>query len=191
MKRHLTRFIVIAAVLLLAACGNKIENPLNWKLQSFSYTDQNGDTFGLNDLKGKVWVADFVFTSCETVCPPMTANMTKLQQKLKEEGITDVEFVSFSVDPTVDTPAKLKEFMDKYDMDAAKWHFLTGYSQGEINAFASKNFKTAVNKPASSTQVIHGTSLYIVDQNGIVVKNYSAIKDTPYEQIIRDIKTLR
>lgn len=57
-------------------------------------------------MKDKVWVADFIFTSCETVCPPMTANMEKLQNMLQKEGIKDVEFVSFSVDPEVDTPEK-------------------------------------------------------------------------------------
>jgi len=193
MKHRRTLLIIgtICLSLLLAACGNKIEDPLNWKLQSFSYTDQNEKTFGLNDLKGKVWVADFIFTSCETVCPPMTANMTRLQQQLKGEGITDVEFVSFSVDPTVDTPAKLKDFMGNYDLDDSKWHFLTGYKQEEINEFASKNFKTLVDKPASTTQVIHGTSLYLVDKNGTIMKSYPAVQNPPYEQIIKDIKALR
>lgn len=121
----------------------------------------------------------------------MTANMTKLQKMLKEKGIKDVEFVSFSVDPTVDTPEKLQEFMKKYEMDASKWYFLTGYSQEEINQFAEKNFKTLVDKPASTTQVIHGTSLYLVDTTGTVVKKYSALQNTPYEDIIKDIQTIR
>lgn len=67
--------------------------------------------FSKSDLKGKVWIADFIFTSCETVCLPMTSNMTKLQQQLKDEGITDVEFVSFSVDPEIDKPDVLKSMV--------------------------------------------------------------------------------
>jgi protein SCO1/2 len=193
MKRYRTLILLLmAAVLSLAAgCSNQLKDPLNWDVESFSFTDQNNQPFGTKDLKNKVWVADFIFTSCETVCPPMTANMTRLQNMLKKEGITDVIFVSFSVDPTVDTPEKLKEFMNKYDMNTEKWHFLTGYSQETINQFAQKNFKTIVNKPANTSQVIHGTSLYLVDKSGNIVRNYSAIQNTPYEQIIKDIKTIR
>lgn len=160
-------------------------------MEKFSYTDQNGKPFSLSGLKGKVWVADFIFTSCETVCPPMTANMTKLKNMLKEEGIKDVEFVSFSVDPTVDKPEKLKEFMGRYDTDMSKWHFLTNYTQEEITAFAKNSFQTLIDKPASTTQVIHGTKFYLVDKNGTVVKSYPALTNTPYEGIIQDIKTIR
>ncbi|WP_129728949.1 SCO family protein [Ectobacillus funiculus] len=190
--RIIRMLMAVSVILLLAACGeSKLKDPLNWEVEQFSYTDQNGKTFGSSDLQKKVWIADFIFTSCETVCPPMTANMTKLQKMLKEKGIKDVEFVSFSVDPTVDTPEKLQEFMKKYEMDASKWHFLTGYSQEEISQFAEKNFKALVDKPASTTQVIHGTSLYLVDTTGTVVKKYSALQNTPYEDIIKDIQTIR
>jgi len=184
--------LLVFMITILGACsGSRLRDPLNWELEKFSYTDQNGEKFGSSDLKEKVWVADFIFTSCQTVCPPMTANMTRLQNMLKEEGIQDVEFVSFSVDPTVDTPEKLQEFMKQYDMDASKWHFLTGYTQEEINQFAEKNFQTLVDKPASTTQVVHGTSLYLVDKSGTVVKKYSAVQNTPYENIINDIKAIR
>ena len=183
--------VVILLCLLLASCGSKIENPLNWEINSFTYEDQNGESFGLKDLKGKVWIADFIFTSCETVCPPMTANMTKLQQQLKEKGIENVEFVSFSVDPEVDTTEKLKDFMGRYDLDSAKWHFLTGYSQEEISQFALENFHTVAQKPKADDQVIHGTEFYLVDQNGKVMKSYSAVQDVPYEEIIKDIQSLQ
>ncbi|PDY15496.1 cytochrome c oxidase assembly protein, partial [Bacillus cereus] len=85
-------------------------------MQKFSFTDQNGKQFGSAELQDKIWVADFFFTSCQTVCPPMTANMAKLQRMLNTDGIKDVEFVSFSVDPEVDTPEKITEFMKAYEM---------------------------------------------------------------------------
>ncbi|MFB9759325.1 SCO family protein [Ectobacillus funiculus] len=189
--RIIKTFAVISIIILLAACGPKLKDQTDWKLDSFSYTDQNGKPFGLSDLKGKVWVTDFIFTSCQTVCPPLTANMTRLQKMIKDEGIKNVEFVSFSVDPTVDTPSKMKEFMSRYDMDQSKWHFLTGYTQEEIQNFGKKNFKTLIDKPESSDQVIHGTRFYLVDQNGIVVKSYSGLQNTPYEEIIGDIKRIQ
>ena len=131
-------FGLISLMVVLAACGNEIEDPLNWEIESFNYMNQNEEMVSLDDLKGKVWMADFVFTNCETVCPPMTYNMTKLNEALVEEGVEDVQFVSFSVDPTVDTPDKIKEFMANYDLAQADWQFLTGYSQEEIEASAEE-----------------------------------------------------
>jgi protein SCO1 len=189
------KFIPLFAVflLLLSACniGNKIENPLNYEVQDFTFTNQHGEPFGLKDLKGKIWIADFVFTNCETVCPPMTAHMAKLQRKVKEAGLKNVEFVSFSVDPEVDTPEVLKEYAAKYEADEKNWHFLTGYSQEEIEKFAQENFKTIVKKPQNNDQVIHGVDFYLVDQNGKVLKSYNGVENTPYDEIIKDIKTLQ
>ena len=70
-------------------------------------------------------------------------------------------------------------------------HFLTGYTRPEIEKFAKKNFQALVTKPENNTQVIHGTSFYLVDKSGKVVKKYSGLQNTPYEDIIRDIKRIR
>ncbi|STO08835.1 BsSco [Exiguobacterium aurantiacum] len=182
---------LMSAFVVLAACGNEIEDPLNWDIESFDYMNQNEETVSLDDLKGKVWMADFVFTNCETVCPPMTFNMSKLNDALVEEGVEDVQFVSFSVDPTVDTPDKIKDFMANYDLAEADWQFLTGYSQEEIEAFAQENFKALVRKPEEGTQVDHATWFYLVDQDGKIVKAYPGFQDVPYEDIINDIKILQ
>ncbi len=182
---------LISLMAVLAACSNEIEDPLNWEIESFNYMNQNEKMVSLDDLKGKVWMADFVFTNCETVCPPMTYNMTKLNEALVEEGVEDVQFVSFSVDPTVDTPDKIKAFMANYDLAKADWQFLTGYSQEEIEAFAQQNFKALVRKPSEGTQVDHGTSFYLVDQDGKIIKVYPGFQDVPLEDIVNDIKILQ
>ncbi len=166
--------MLISIVTILGACSdNKLRDSLNWDVEKFAFTDQNGKNFGSSELKEKVWVADFIFTSCQTVCPPMTANMAKLQKMLHAEGIKDVEFVSFSVDPEVDTPEKITEFMKVYEMDTKRTHFLTGYTRPDIEKFAKENFQTLVTKPENNSQVIHGTSFYLVDKDGKVVKKYS------------------
>ncbi|KYD32573.1 MULTISPECIES: SCO family protein [Anoxybacillaceae] len=184
------RMLLLLSIVLLAACGKTIPDAKNWPVDDFTFTDQNGQSFGLSDLKGKVWVADFIFTNCETVCPPMTANMAKLQDMVKEEGL-DVEFVSFSVDPENDNPEILKQYAKKFNADLSNWHFLTGYSQEEIETFARKNFKAIVQKPKQGDQVIHGTDFYLVDQQGKIVKYYSGISNVPYEEIIKHIKALQ
>lgn len=191
MKKYLVLLSVLMLIV-LSACGGgeKIEGALNYEVEPFSFTNQDGETVSLDDLKGKVWVADFIFTNCETVCPPMTAHMTKLQEKANEAGV-EVEFVSFSVDPEVDTPEKLKAFASNYSLSFDNWHFLTGYDQKTIEKFAMNSFKTIVQKPKNNDQVIHGTKFYIIDQNGIVVKDFSGVENTPYEEIIDIIKMLQ
>lgn len=184
--------MILAMTLLVSACGSKeVPNANNWETEDFSFVDQNGEEFSKSDLKGKVWVADFIFTNCTTICLPMTANLIKLQQQLKDEGIKDVEFVSFSVDPETDKPEVLKNYGTKMNADLSNWHFLTGYSQAEIEKFALDNFKTLVKKPENEDQVIHGTTFYLVDQEGTIIQDYSGAKDVPYEEIIKHIKILQ
>ncbi|WP_435371214.1 SCO family protein [Mesobacillus subterraneus] len=185
--------LMLAAVIMFAAgCGDSgLKDAKNYPIEDFTFTDQNGESLSKADLKGKVWVASFIFTNCADVCPPMTANMAKLQDMMKEEGLEDVEIVSFSVDPTVDSPEVLKEYGNKFNVDFMNWSFLTGYSQEEIEKFALENFKTLVKKPETGDQVIHGTDFYLVDQNGDMRKYYTGLKEVPFEQIIEDIKTLQ
>lgn len=192
MKLKVLAVIGIAAMLFLSACGQSgIKNALNWELADFTYKNQENKEFGLKDLEGKVWVADFIFTNCEDVCMPMTANMKKLQQLAEEEGIENIEFVSFSVDPTVDTPEVLKDFGSQYNADFSNWHFLTGYQQAEIEQYAMDNFKAIVKKPQTGDQVIHGTDFYLVDQEGKVMKYYTGLAEIPLDEIIKDIKALQ
>ncbi|ALC81340.1 MULTISPECIES: SCO family protein [Bacillus] len=184
-------FILAGLIFILSGCGTeKIDNPLNYQLENFSYTNQENDKVSLEDLKGKVWVANFIFTSCETVCPPMTSHMTELQKRAKEENL-DVHFVSFSVDPEVDTPEKLKDFSSNYPLSLKNWDFLTGYSQKEIEKFALENFKAIVQKPEDEDQVIHQTYFYLIDADGKVLKDYEGFKEVPYDRIVKDIKIVQ
>lgn len=180
--------LLIVLSIFLAGCGQEIKDPVSWEIEDFTFTNQNNEDVGLADLQGEVWLADFVFTNCTTVCLPMMANMTELQGQLKEEGL-DVRIVSFSVDPTIDTPEVLKSYAENYGADLNSWDLLTGYSPEEIDAFAMENFKSVARKPANEDQVVHGTSFYLVDQEGVVRKFYDGI-DPPTEEIMSDIEIL-
>ncbi|WP_254871072.1 SCO family protein [Bacillus sp. Marseille-Q1617] len=177
--------------ILLAGCSNSdFQAETNYEIADFTYTNQNNEEVSLKDLEGKVWIADFIFTNCETVCPPMTFNLTKLQEELKKEGVEDYKIVSFSVDPENDKPQVLKEYLSKYQADTSKWELLTGYQFDEIKDFAEHSFKTIVAKDPNSDQVIHQTSFFLVNQEGVVVKSYSGNSDVPYDEITADMKTL-
>ena len=158
-------------------------------MSSFSFTDQDGQAFGTDELTDTIWIADFIFTQCDTVCLPMMSETAALQQQFKEEGLP-VEFVSFTVDPTVDSPKILKDYIGQYTDDESNWHMLTGYSQKEIEAFARDTFKTIIIKPESSYQVLHGTSFYLVNQQGIVVNEYNYANSAYMDELIKDIKKI-
>jgi protein SCO1 len=192
MKYRFAFVLILLMTLLMTACGQKkIENGVDWPIKEFSANNQENKSFSLKDLKGKVWISDFIYTSCGDVCPPMTSNVTKLQKMVKSKGLKNVEFVSFSIDPTVDSPETLKRYAKQFGIDFKNWTFLTGYSQAFIEQFALKDFKALVKKPQEGSQVIHGTSIYLVDQKGHVRKSYNGFKNVPYDEIINDIKALQ
>ncbi|MGP4076145.1 SCO family protein [Halobacillus sp. K22] len=189
MKHLILLSMTLLFTILLAGCGSgELENTLGWETENFKATTQDEGDFAVDDMEGKVWLADFIFTSCNTVCPPMTRNMVQIQEQLKEEGV-EAEIVSFSVDPTVDSPDELKEFGKKHGVDFSNWTFVTGYTQEEIENFAQESFKAAVQKTEGNDQVTHGTSFYLVGKDGTVLKKYRGDTDVPYDQIIKDIKT--
>ncbi|MBS4204165.1 SCO family protein [Lederbergia citrea] len=185
--RKFSLLILLSTILILSACSSAAKS--GSPIKDFNYTDQDGKPFGLKDLKGKVWVADFVFTNCTTVCPPMSSNMSQLQQDVKDAGLKDVHFVSFSIDPAIDTPEVLKEYGEAFAADFSTWHFLTGYTQEEIEDYVPKNFKTIVKKPRDDDQVIHGVSFYLLNKKGEIIADYPGNTDVPFKQIIKDIKS--
>ena len=191
MKKLFILLCISAIVLVGCGSSGNFEAQTNWEVSEFDYDNQRGETVSLEDLKGTVWLSTFIFTDCETVCPPMTYNMSDIQAMLSEKGIEDYKIVAFSVDPEVDTPEKLQEYIANYDViDESKWELLTGYTQEYISGFAADSFKTLVRDDPNTNQVIHGTSFYLVDQNGIVVKNYSGNTEVPKEEIVIDVETL-
>ncbi|MBM7645737.1 protein SCO1/2 [Scopulibacillus daqui] len=192
--------IVLLLAMMLSGCQSnsqeqtsgsaKTNQSLNWKVADFNFKDENNRSFGMDQLKGKVWLADFMFTHCTSVCPPMTGNLVHLQKKLKEAKLP-VEIVSFSVDPSRDTPEVLKRFAQKHGADFSNWHFLTGYSFDKLKSLSEGSFKSSVAKPSKgSDQFTHGTNIFLVNKEGVIVKKYNGFQDVPYDRIMKDIKEL-
>lgn len=176
--------VFFGLLLILAGCGDS-------QIEDFSHTDHRGETVSLESLKGEPWLATFIFTNCETVCPPMTFNMVEIQEELADNGIEDYKIVAFSVDPKTDTPEKMSEYLAKFPVpDESKWHLLTGYSQDYIAEYAKDNFQSFVKNDPNSDQVVHGTSFYLMDKEGAVAHNYDGFSDVPVEEIRKDLEKL-
>ncbi|MGY5342594.1 SCO family protein [Paenibacillus glucanolyticus] len=189
MKKIMLIGVLMLVTLVAAACGNSKPSQLSIPVQPFEYINQDEEEVSLADLKGKVWIADFVFTRCITVCPTMTANMAELQQRLSDAGL-EATLVSFSVDPERDEPAALKSYLGKFDANFTNWHALTGYTFEDIKSFVLQSFKAPIAMDTAADQVIHGTSFYLIDQSGTVVAKYDGNIDPPYDKILKDVKSL-
>ena len=154
------------------------------QLPDFSLTDQRGVPFALSDLQDKVWVADFIFTSCGTICPPMTVEMARLQD---EFAAADLHFVSFSVDPERDTPEVLTRYADYYGADGGRWSFLTGQKEA-IYQLAHEGFNLATGHRGS--EILHSTRFVLVDQNQQVRGYYDSRSKAHLQQLRQDMQTL-
>ena len=139
--------------------------PVLGSVPSFVMTDQQSKPFGTDNLRGKVWVADFIFTSCQTMCPLLTQKLAQVVYRSRKLG-PDVHFVSFSVDPERDTPAKLAEYAHSYHADPHKWSFLTG-TLDSIQKAVVEGFKIGVDKHKVTDDfwdIVHGEHMVVVDR---------------------------
>lgn len=187
MKTIKLLFMLVIAIFLLSACGEPTQT--GRQVGSFSFTDQNGKPFGTDQLTGNVWIANFIFTNCNSVCTPMSNKMSDLQTAANERGL-EVEFVTFTVDPETDTPQVLKDYIGQFSENESNWHLLTGYTQEAIEKLAFNQFQTIVQKPNESEQVIHGTNFYVISQQGHIVNEFSYSEDAFEDQVLGEVQRL-
>lgn len=129
----------------------------------FTFTAQDGTTVSTADFKGKIWVANFIFTRCAGPCPLMTSRMAEVNQALGKKA-TDVELVTITVDPEYDTPEVLKEYGDQVGASPDRWKFLTG-PKDQIETVVMKGFLQALSREPSGVP-IHSTRFVLVDRDG-------------------------
>ena len=160
--------------------------PVYYDTPAFALTDQEGRPFGSGDLRGKVWVADFIFTHCPGACPQMTMKMSGLQRTVADR---DVHFVSFSVDPERDTPEVLKRYGQSFDADFDRWHFLTGDKAGVFDAAAGMKLSAA---PAGQfgPDIVHAEKFLLVDGAGKVRGIYDSNDAEDLKKLAADAAAL-
>ena len=159
--------------------------PVLWEAPAFAYPDQNGHRITKEDLHGYVWIADFFFSSCTTICPIMTARMSQLQKAISTPRI---HFVSFSVDPDHDTPAVLKQYSRMWEADDSRWHFLS--TEKRTLAETAAGMKTFVHPPDKDTQIQHSSIFILVDGNGKVRGVYDGTESFALRRLTVDALTL-
>jgi cytochrome oxidase Cu insertion factor (SCO1/SenC/PrrC family) len=152
-------------------------------LPEFALTNQDGERVTLDNLKGKVWLADFVYTTCPGPCPIISAHMARLQRTLPDGA----RLVSFSTDPDNDTPTVLKAYSRKFG-GGDRWTFLTG-PKDQIYDLIEHGFMLPIAAPTGA-QIIHSTRIILVDKTGAVRGFYDGTTFDPDVRILADVRKL-
>lgn len=158
------------------------------RIGKFELVDQNGNQFKSSRLNNKIYVANFFFTICPSICPRMTKNLKILQDSIADE--MKVEIVSFSVMPWVDSVKRLKAYAEENKIDQKRWHLLTGkqsiiYSLGRTSFFADDNSGT------DTSSFIHTDKMYLIDQQQRIRGVYNATNPNDIGRVLEDIRLLK
>lgn len=203
--------IALAALLLFAACksgikktlpiygrrqavtktvnGQQITDTVYQTIPDFTFVNQYGDSTGSKQLKNKIYVADFFFTSCPSICPIMERNMLNVYKAYKDTS--DVKIVSFTIDPRHDTVPVLKKYAEKLGVTGNSWWFLLG-NKDKVYDMAAKDYLVAVSQDSTvAGGYVHQGYFVLVDKQGRVRGSYDGTDMKQVNQLIDDIKTLK
>ncbi len=171
------------------ASPSEVDESIPHQISSFSLTDQDGEVVTEKDIEGKIHVANFIFTSCGSICPTMTRHLKLVQDEFRNDD--NVVLLSYSVTPWIDTVKKLGEFADKYGIDSSNWHLLTG-NKGEIYTLARQSYfaEEDLGFTRDSTEFLHTEHVLLIDKDKRIRGIYNGTLQLEAEQLIKDIKKL-
>ena len=182
------KIYIVVAVFLLATYflnykGKENELPEIGMVPEFEFVNSEQETITLNNLKGKVWVADFIFTTCTMACPMMTGNMNIIHKKYKKND--DVRLASISVYPEYDTPEVLTKYASQYDANTSRWYFLTG-EESTVKRVIKDGFKIGDYEDI----IFHSEKFALVDKKGMIRAYYNGMKTEDMKKLKKDINSL-
>lgn len=194
MKSELKILLLFVILIFITACGNNL--PLSEKVSSYSLLDQDSSKVIFPDLaKGKISVVGYIFTNCPDICPLTTNNMSIIQEKLKNDNVSGVQFVSISFDPAADKPSVLKKYAEVRNLDLSNWEFLTGEKSTikklikEVGVVAIPSDSTTLPDGTKQYYYVHTDRISLMDRDGRIRKNYPGSK-IKINEILEDIKSL-
>lgn len=170
---------IVMTAALLSACGRPKPLPVFGEVPQFELTNQQGRKFDRASLQGHVWIADFIFTNCESSCPRMSSKMHSIQKATD----SNVRLVSFTVDPARDTPPALEAYGKKYSADESRWTFLTG-DPATLNMLDRDAFKLG------TLNMDHSTRFVLIDKQGRIRGYYGLFDGDPVARLKKDAARL-
>jgi protein SCO1/2 len=157
-------------------------------IADFSLTNQNGKTITQTDYEDKIYVADFFFTTCQTICPIMTDHMLQIQEKLKNDK--EVLLLSHTVTPEIDSVPQLKKYALEKGVNDAKWNLVTG-NKKEIYDLARKSYLAAKDVPYSDNDLVHTENFVLVDKKKRIRGFYDGTDPESIKKLMEDIEILK
>ena len=159
------------------------------KIADFSLTNQNGKTITQNDYKDKIYVADFFFTTCQTICPIMTDHMVDIQKEILNDD--EVMLLSHSVTPKIDSVAQLKRYAKKKGVNDAKWNLVTG-DKKQIYELARKSYLAVKdNGDGGPFDMVHTENFMLIDKKRQIRGFYDGTNPEDISRLLDDIKILK
>ena len=159
------------------------------KIADFSLTNQNGKTITQNTYKDKIYVADFFFTTCQTICPIMTDHMVEIQKEIIDD--TDVMLLSHSVTPEIDNVAQLKHYAEKKGVNAKKWNLVTG-DKKKIYKLARKSYLAVKdNGDGGPFDMVHTENFMLIDKKRQIRGFYDGTNSEDIDRLLDDIEILK
>ena len=176
----------LALVVALNACGDDSPPPVLTEVPDFQLTRESGEAFGSAELRGKPWIANFIFTTCPSVCPMLTSQMGNLERRTRE---LDVNFVSFSVDPETDTPEVLARYAQSHDANLERWAFLTG-NNAEMREVIEQGLRMRMGERSDdNSDILHGSHFVLVDREGHI-RGFYRNEGPELERLEHDLRLL-
>lgn len=169
---------------------SEIETKINHQIGEFSFTNQNGENITQKKIESRIHVANFIFTSCGSICPVMTKHMKLVDSAFKSDD--DVVILSYSVTPWIDDVERLKKYTERNQISNKNWHFLTG-GKAEIYDLARKSYfaEEDLGFTKDSTDFLHTEHVLLIDKEKRIRGIYNGTLQLETEQLIKDIKALK
>ncbi|WP_040280646.1 SCO family protein [Psychroserpens damuponensis] len=158
------------------------------KVANFKLVNQNGDTITQDTYKDKIYVADFFFTTCQTICPIMTHEMSRIQNEIMNDD--EVMLLSHSVTPEIDSVAQLKRYAIKKGVNDKKWNLVTG-DRKQIYDLARKSYLVVKHDDSEDYGMVHTENFALIDKKKQIRGLYNGISPTSVDSLIQDIKRLK
>jgi protein SCO1 len=196
-------FLLSSLCFLVSSCIEKKETPLPifgerrvegtdtvyHKIADFRFVNQDSNIVTNETFKGKIYVADFFFTSCRTICPIMKTQMLRVYDSLENDP--EVLILSHTIDPEYDTVGRLHDYADRLGVKSTKWHFVTGNKDSIYNIAQTSYFATAMEDKAEPDGFIHSGAFLLIDKDKRIRGKYDGTKEEDVNRLLSDIQKLK
>lgn len=202
-KKFVVGLTMIAVTAMVFSCVEKKEQPLPifgervfensdtvyHTIANFRFINQDSAIVTEETFKDKIYVADFFFTSCRTICPVMKTQMKRVYDSIENDP--EVLILSHTIDPEYDTVGKLRDFAKRLDVKSSKWHFVTGDKDSIYNIAQTSYFATALEDKAEPDGFIHSGAFLLIDKKRRIRGKYDGTKEDDVNRLLKDIEKLK